>query len=180
MSFPFRKQPLKALYIIYFIISTFFVRLPFWLVKYAFPSSRPRRSWSLKQTLSVRGLEALVMLIYTKIGPPTPRDPQTLESVDGFVWVDGVGPELVVGRVAATAKINGVTPARICGFWTGDCGADGRYGQAASTGEKVLYMLHGAFERSFMSSAKFLICVQAGATLCALSEFITSTCANSD
>ncbi|KAJ7451008.1 alpha/beta-hydrolase, partial [Mycena galericulata] len=143
MSFPFRKQPWKALYIIYFGVSTLFVRLPFWLVKYAFPSNRPRRSWSLKQTLSVRGLEALVRLIYTKIGLPTPRDPRTLESVDGFVWVDGVGPELVVGRVAATAKINGVAPARICGFWTGDCGADGRYGQAASTGEKVLYMLHG-------------------------------------
>lgn len=45
------KQPIKALYSLYLFSSTLLLRLPLWLVYFALPSNRPRRSWSIVQTI---------------------------------------------------------------------------------------------------------------------------------
>lgn len=142
MSFPFRNQPWTALYILYSVVSILVLRLPFWIIVSALPSSRPRRSWSMGRTVAVYALQAVVAAMY-EIGFGPPKDPATYESQLGFVWVDGIAPDMVVGDVASAAKVNNVSPTRICGYWSGKTGADGRHGQAAAAGERVLYMLHG-------------------------------------
>jgi hypothetical protein len=52
-NFPFHKQPTKGLYIIYHLI-LFLVVLPLWILRYALPSWRPRRSWTISQAVGVR------------------------------------------------------------------------------------------------------------------------------
>ncbi|KAJ7780155.1 Alpha/Beta hydrolase protein [Mycena maculata] len=49
-------------------LSVLLVRLPFWVIISTIPSSRPRRSWSLLQAVAVRGLDAFVAVLYTKVG----------------------------------------------------------------------------------------------------------------
>ena len=51
--FSFRKQPIKGLYIIY-RFTLLLVLLPSWILRYALPSWRPRRSWTLTQAVWVR------------------------------------------------------------------------------------------------------------------------------
>ena len=51
--FSFRKQPIKGLYIIY-RFTLLLVLLPSWILRYALPSWRPRRSWTLTQAIWVR------------------------------------------------------------------------------------------------------------------------------
>ncbi|KAJ7162238.1 alpha/beta-hydrolase [Mycena filopes] len=142
MAFPFRNQPLTSLYVLYTAISIVFLRLPFWVIISAFPSLRPRRAWSMGRTVAVYGLQAVVDAMY-KIGFSPSKDPETFESQPGFAWVNGIDPDMVVGDLASTAKLNNVSPATICGYWSGKTGADGRLGRIASAGERVLYILHG-------------------------------------
>ena len=52
-SFPFRKQPIKGLYIVYRFTLLLFI-LPLWILRYALPIWRPRRSWTLHQAVWVR------------------------------------------------------------------------------------------------------------------------------
>jgi len=52
-SFPFRRQPIKGLYFLYRLIGLL-VNLPSWTFRYALRSWRPRRSWTLRQTITVR------------------------------------------------------------------------------------------------------------------------------
>ncbi|KAJ6561049.1 alpha/beta-hydrolase [Mycena vulgaris] len=141
-AFPFRNQPLTALYISYSVISILIIRLPVWIVLSVFPSLRPRRSWPMGRTIAVHGLQAVVAAMY-RIGFSPPKDPEAFKSQPGFAWVEGISSDMVVGDVADAAKLNKVSPATICGYWSGKTGPDGQHGQAASVGEKVLYILHG-------------------------------------
>ena len=52
-SFPFNKQPIKGLYQLYRFIALL-VALPSWMLRYALPGCRPRRSWTFSQTIIVR------------------------------------------------------------------------------------------------------------------------------
>jgi hypothetical protein len=65
--------------------------------------------------------------------------------------VDGIPDDFVRGEVDAMAKINGVLPARISGYWYGERGVDGKHAQRASPGEKVLYFMHGGFFRAYIT-----------------------------
>jgi len=59
-NFPFHKQPIKALYIIYQVILLLVV-VPLWVLSYALPSWRPRRSWSISQAVGVRACSPYVL-----------------------------------------------------------------------------------------------------------------------
>ena len=52
-SFPFHKQPIKGLYQLYRSIAHL-VALPLWMLRYALRGWRPRRSWTFRQTITVR------------------------------------------------------------------------------------------------------------------------------
>lgn len=61
MVLEFRRQPLKAGYLTYKFLSTLFVRIPYWLFRYAFKGSRPRPSWSVKRCIEVKILRDTVV-----------------------------------------------------------------------------------------------------------------------
>lgn len=61
---------------------------------------------------------------------------------NGFVWVDPV-PDLITGEIKGMAELNNVQPVRLGGCWVGKRGGDGKAGQRAQPGEKVIYELHG-------------------------------------
>lgn len=61
----------------------------------------------------------------------------------GFLWVDGVPQDMLKEEIANLAIVNGVSPSPIPGYWHGARGPNSEYGQRATVGEKVLYMLHG-------------------------------------
>jgi hypothetical protein len=52
-SFPFRNQPAKVLYVIYWVALLLFM-LPLWIIRNALPSWRPSRSWTIGQAVGVR------------------------------------------------------------------------------------------------------------------------------
>ncbi|KAJ6469010.1 hypothetical protein C8R47DRAFT_800315 [Mycena vitilis] len=142
MTFPFKKQPLTGLYMLYTAVSIIFLRLPFWVIISAFPSLRPRRTWSMGRTIAVYGLQAVVDAM-CKIGFSPTQDPEAFKLQPGFAWVNGIDPDMVVGPVASAAKLNSVSPVTICGYWSGKIGAESVDGRPASAGERVLYVLHG-------------------------------------
>ena len=52
-SFPFHGQPIKGLYQLYRFVALL-ATLPLWMLRYALRGWRPRRSWTLGQTIIVR------------------------------------------------------------------------------------------------------------------------------
>ena len=144
MLFLFRNQPWNALAtgcaIVYFLCA-----LPVWVLVNALPSMRPRRSWSLRRTLSVRSFRFIIDFWYWTALPPNPplesfeKDAQSL----GFVWVPPVSPDLVVGEIKEFAELNGVASERVGGFWIGGRGLNGEFGQHVRAEDKVVYHIHG-------------------------------------
>ncbi|KAI0030177.1 Alpha/Beta hydrolase protein [Vararia minispora EC-137] len=143
--FEFRHQPLKALFWLYVSLDLVFT-IALWTVLWVFPPMRPRRSWMLQRTLRTACARRLGFATFrvgpgfTVVGPPR-KDADIART--GFVEIEGVPDELVPGEVKDMARINGVQPVRVGGYWYGERDKDGKHGQKAAPGEKVLYVLHG-------------------------------------
>ncbi|KAG5353784.1 hypothetical protein C0989_002567 [Termitomyces sp. Mn162] len=58
------------------------------------------------------------------------------------LWVEPV-PDLITGKLSVWKDDNSVMPVRIPGYWTHKKGYDIKVGAAPTSGEKVLYHLHG-------------------------------------
>ncbi|KAJ7574266.1 alpha/beta-hydrolase [Mycena floridula] len=125
-TFAFRSQPLKAVYLLYFILSTLFIRLPFWALVASIPAWRPRRSWSFIRSIQFLGMKTLVKAFF-HFGFPLfpghdPRDvassPTAVEET-GFVWVQPLVAEQIVGELEHMAEINGVIAMPTSGYWFG-------------------------------------------------------------
>ena len=144
--FAYRKQPWKALYLLYAAVTFPVVRLPVWLVRAAVPALRPRRAWTMKRTLG-RDAIAYILGVWYQVGMPRePSDPardSKNAAATGFVWVDPVPQELVVGDIAEYARRNEVEPVKSFGYWFGPKAEDGSHGQPAGKDERVVYYLHG-------------------------------------
>ena len=68
-NFPFHKQPTKGLYIIYQFILFLFI-LPLWVLRYALPSWRPRKSWTIGQAVGVRAHSHYILSFLPEDLPP--------------------------------------------------------------------------------------------------------------
>ncbi|KAF7798672.1 hypothetical protein EIP86_009896 [Pleurotus ostreatoroseus] len=145
MAIPLHRQPFKGLYIAYIVLSLVLVRLPFWGILYLLPAGRPRRAWTYTRALTV----SLVRLYADTLGDTLAwRDTvyasgyfEREEDKHGLVWVDPA-PWMVRGEIRAYAETNGVAAVRVAGYWYGKRGLDGKVGQKAEPGEKVLFDLH--------------------------------------
>ncbi|KAI0820533.1 alpha/beta-hydrolase [Trametes gibbosa] len=146
MAFAFSSPPLKALYLLVTVPVLLFVRLPFWVFTSAVPALRPRRPWSFKRALLSRVLSGATGIMYS-IGLPKPEGNPDKDSLNpdatGFVWVDPVPSELIVGEIAEYARRNEVAPVRVYGYWYGTKDESGKHGQRAAKDERVYYHLHG-------------------------------------
>ncbi|KAI0700123.1 Alpha/Beta hydrolase protein [Cerioporus squamosus] len=132
-------QPLKGLYLTYFVSSFVFVKVPFWFVRYLVPSLRPRPTWTLKRAMIVRAFQELfsikVEIKHKKRDPLAEVSDSSLVDAK-FVWVEPVPDELFTGEVRRVAEITGARPAKIAGGPPGT-------GPKATPGEKTLLHLHG-------------------------------------
>ncbi len=98
------------------------LRLPIWALTNALPSWRPRRTWSFSGSVLVQAIREATYAIADPLNRDVwlsstledcPRDARKL----GFVWVEPIPDEYVVGEVREMAEVNGVRPERIGGFW---------------------------------------------------------------
>lgn len=92
-------------------------------------------------------MHAFVEILFKTTGLPVGSFEKDALSADtlGFVWVDAIDDQLLLGEIAEMAKSNQVVPERRWGYWSGIRGSDGKWGQRATSGEKVLYHCHGEF-----------------------------------
>ncbi|GJJ06911.1 hypothetical protein Clacol_001107 [Clathrus columnatus] len=87
------------------------------------------------------GLMYKTKLIFTAESHPLPLE-EMHESL-GLVMVDPVQDEFIVGFVRDAVRANSVIISeRVPGYWWGDRGKDGKVGQPAAPGEKVLLAFH--------------------------------------
>ncbi|KAH9474642.1 Esterase LipU [Psilocybe cubensis] len=150
MTFAYRNQPWKALYLATRTAVLLF-QLPFYAIIYIYPGARPRRTWSIGRSLVIFAFRAFIDVLYntspTLIGSVRPVEQMTQKEIEeaveyGFVWVDGA-PEFVTGEIKDAALLNEVSPARISGYWYGKRDPYGKAGQRALPNEKVIYHFHG-------------------------------------
>ncbi|KAJ7217309.1 alpha/beta-hydrolase [Mycena pura] len=123
MMFAFRQQPLKAIYLTYFVASTIFIRLPVWALMAAIPALRPRPSWPFRRALIFHAMKALVQLFFD-IGFPVSmgHDSEKIASSptaseSGFAWVEPLADEQIVGELKELAALNNVQAVRTAGYW---------------------------------------------------------------
>ncbi|KAJ7446150.1 Alpha/Beta hydrolase protein [Mycena galericulata] len=146
---PYRHQPLKALYLLYELL-TAFIRVPCWALLALPRAWRPRKSWSWKRTMQVHLVRHLTRLshlhVFTDIGPFLPA-PTYLALVSGIgfhgVWVDPAPKELVRGKLELWAALSSVSPIRLPGYWLHKPNTTIKVEAPLMPGEKIVYALHG-------------------------------------
>ncbi|KLO16755.1 alpha/beta-hydrolase [Schizopora paradoxa] len=147
--FEFRRQPLWTVYVIYFVLSTFFVRVPIWVVTALIPSSRPRRSWSISRSFIFPALRAALDGCFRISFPSSSKhDPEYVATSEdaqkfNFTWCPSVPKDLLVGEVEEIAQRNGVELQKTYGYWFTRPGYSGAANGAAQSDEKVILHLHG-------------------------------------
>ncbi|KAH8828092.1 endoplasmic reticulum protein [Flagelloscypha sp. PMI_526] len=142
----FAKQPLKALYLIYQIFSTLFVRIPIWFLLAIPPWMRQRKSWGIQREVMVKLIRHLFSVIGLQVGPLWDPDHRNLVLWGGLVkglWIPPVPKGLVVGEIAALAETAQVQPIRIPGYWYHSKSEPTVPGEKALPGEKILLYFHG-------------------------------------
>ncbi|KAM6497906.1 Alpha/Beta hydrolase fold [Amanita muscaria] len=144
MSFAFRHQPLKGLYLTYQALTLLFLRLPWWITRSLLRSWRPRPSWDIKRAVFLNLIRHRSYVI-SQTGPLSrfPNHRHIEQDVGEYgVWVKAV-PELVKGELEAFATAASVKPATIPGYWIHKSGTNIKIASPPVPDEKVLYRLHG-------------------------------------
>ncbi|KAI0340675.1 alpha/beta-hydrolase [Trametopsis cervina] len=123
--------------------------LPVWTIVYFNVENRPRRSWPLQRCLMVKIMQTFLDVV-SKTGSfrmdepdieQWGRNPELMKK-HGMVWVEA-RPYVLVDALKEAAKVNGVKPVRLPGFWVGKRDSAGFVGQRAGPDEKVIYHLFG-------------------------------------
>lgn len=142
------KQPWKTIYLVYEAISMTFVRIPLWVLLAIPRSNRPRPSWTIKRTLSIKLLRYYLGELSTKIGRLDSKPIANYTAISEGVNIKGVWlppvPYLVAGDLKAWAAQADVECIRIPGYWLDRKGSDTcETGSPPRPGERVFYCLHG-------------------------------------
>ncbi|KAL0956520.1 hypothetical protein HGRIS_002661 [Hohenbuehelia grisea] len=140
----FHYQPFRALYLTYEILTTVFVRVPFWVVTSLPRSWRPRPAWSLKRVVNFN-LLCRINRVFKRIDPvqgiPNHLALESGVNVNG-VWVEAA-PQLVTSPLKEWAHAASVAPLRIPGYWLHKKTSSIPVGAPPMPKEKVVYALHG-------------------------------------
>ncbi|KAF7306130.1 Abhydrolase-3 domain-containing protein [Mycena chlorophos] len=141
---PYRKQPLKALYLVYEAVATA-LRLPYWVLVSLPPALRPHRSWGFKKSLHVRFLRLLTS-IGSKVGPLIDL-PNHLALVTGVgyhgIWVEPAANELLQGELTTWMRVAGVSSVKLPAYWLHKLNSTIDLEAPLMPGEKIVYALHG-------------------------------------
>ena len=159
------RQPFKTIYLLGFLSTMVFIQLPYWLIYYSWRPNRPRKSWTLHRTISVRIVRNLTRLPFTA-GLRTNRD-LSLEVPQNelgpfnsrFVWIPELEEEDIVGMVGEYATRAGVKSISIPAYWLlkdGDKWSP-EYDKARKDEKAILYLHGGAYVVRFFSSYHLLV-----------------------
>ncbi|EIW58776.1 alpha/beta-hydrolase [Trametes versicolor FP-101664 SS1] len=145
--FAFRRQPLQTFYYLYVAFSLLLVRVPYWTIRYALPSTRPV-PWSLGRMVLVKCYRVLITTIFRTTVTTMCFDPTAVEKSGkgdqlGLVWTEPAPDLIVLDEIKEAARVNNIKPERTAGYWLGKRGPDGKVGQQAGPDEKVIYGFHG-------------------------------------
>ncbi|KAK2462087.1 hypothetical protein APHAL10511_006550 [Amanita phalloides] len=144
MPFTFMHQPLKGIYIVYQLLTTLLIRIPWWTLRSLPRSWRPRTSWSLNRVLRINLLRHMICVV-DQLGifriTPNHLALETDVGANG-VWIEPV-PHLIVEELQAFADTSAVDVIRIPGYWMHKDGIDVKVASPLVAGEKVVYHLHG-------------------------------------
>ncbi|OJA14375.1 hypothetical protein AZE42_12088 [Rhizopogon vesiculosus] len=145
MVLEYVHQPYKGLYLGYQLLSTMFVRVPIWSLRYLLPSMRPVSTWSWMHAMLVACVRHVIhILSITDSIFPTPDYNAVAPTKEATgVWVEGAPSELIMDELKLWASISKVAPARIPGYWYGRSGTTPKPTQSPQPGEKVFYCFHG-------------------------------------
>ncbi|KAA1480091.1 alpha beta-hydrolase [Dentipellis sp. KUC8613] len=143
--YEWREQPWKTLYLLYELLVTLLIRIPFWTLYYLPRCTRPRRTWMLKRTITLRIVNRLV-IITGRTGELTSM-PDHITIARGahikHVWLDPFPSSLITPELQSYAEAADVEPVSIPGYWLDAPGSSTPANQRAQPGERVLLMLHG-------------------------------------
>lgn len=156
-----RYQPFKGLYLAYVLLSTVFVRIPWWCTRYLLPQNRPRAPWSLWQAVLVRLHRTVLFQIVLDVGlqEPPPKVDGKLKDAKA-VWIEGLADNspAFCGEVRRAASINRVRPEKVLAFWLFKPGTGVPADFKAKEGEKVVIYTHsGGFVVSRASVVIFRV-----------------------
>lgn len=144
-----QRQPFWTIYLLGFLATTLFVRLPWWLAYYSLRSNRPRKNWTLRRTIHLQAFRQLTKL-FMEFGIADGRDlslevPQEeLAPLNArFVWIPELEEDLV-GIVAEHAARAGVKSIALPAYWILREGSKWSLEHnKAQGGEKVVLYFHG-------------------------------------
>ena len=143
-------HPFKFLYLLYFLTSLLFLKVPFWFIYYSRRANRPRLSWTATRAVIVQ-ISREVITLPRKVGITEKRDltkevPQNaLKGFNArFVWVEGLQEADLIGEVKDLAEQTGVQPVRIPGYWSLKNGIKWLpEHEKAGENEQIVLHLHG-------------------------------------
>ncbi|THU91040.1 alpha/beta-hydrolase [Dendrothele bispora CBS 962.96] len=143
MALKYRHQPVKTLYMVGGVL-WILARLPFWTVRNLVPAWRPHRTWSFGRSMIVGLMDAAIaIMLQTDVPFNEPLERLASDAKkNGFVWVDPLPDNLIVGDTKHAAEQNKVLPARVGGCWYEAKGSENQLGRKAAPGEKVFYFAH--------------------------------------
>ncbi|KAJ3790850.1 Alpha/Beta hydrolase protein [Lentinula aff. detonsa] len=144
MPLSLRNQPFRALYLTFDFVGTVLVRAPLWLLLSIPKSWRPRASWSIKDSFLIQLLRHFISVrSRTCLYKAESNYPIHEEKGVHCVWVDPV-PKLIVGDLAIWSRAASVSSKPVRGYWyCKNTSATPNALRMASSGEKILYSLHG-------------------------------------
>lgn len=151
-------QPFKALYTVFFILTTAFLYLPFQALKNISRRGRGRQSWSWKRSMTVvffrRCISYIINTHVILTKTPPVKEPKVKHSK--FVWLH---PEAYLaappegaslqaspdfrGEIVRAMELQGVVPERISGYWYFSKGTSQHRATQAVPKEPLLFHLHG-------------------------------------
>ena len=158
-----RRQPFKTFFIVYLLVTTIFIHLPYLCIRYALPWARPARSWSLKRSILVATYREIMIKLPAKLGLDASRKPpKSNDELRGasFVWIEGLSKESVAfcGELRRAAGTTGVQPTKVLGYWIFRPGTTIPEDLKATESEKVTLYIHGGafIVRTQPSNAVFI------------------------
>ena len=143
-----RRQPFKTLYIAYLFTSTLLFRLPYWCIRYAIPWMRPRRSWSLRKSITVALYRDVLTHLPEKLGlDASHHPPKSDDELRGakYIRIEGLrvdSPEFC-GELRQAANRTGMRSQDVPAYWIFRPGTSVPKDPKAAEGEKVVLHIHG-------------------------------------
>ncbi|KAF9263254.1 alpha/beta-hydrolase [Marasmius fiardii PR-910] len=147
--YPYRRQPIKGLYLIYQFFTTVFIRFPVWILLAIPRPLRPRKSWDLRRAVVVNFARHMIA-VTSHTGPlvktPTHLAVAPVREDAGHVpgiWISPASSSYIIGSLEHWAKVAKVSGVRIPGYWQHKKGSTIKPGASPMPGEKVVLALHG-------------------------------------